>query len=107
MIDTIFSEFVEQTPVTVMVRGIMERIFEPKALNRLFETYAVKVISKKDHTHLHRSNSEYWLLPCGYNDCWKSPKQYTRELLFSNVVSLMSLVVSGIHPHVSTFRLLQ
>ena len=27
--------------------------------------------------------------------------QYTRELLFSNVVSLMSLVVSGIHPSVS------
>lgn len=69
MIDAIFSEFVEQTPVTVMVRGIMERIFEPKALNRLLATYAVK--------------------------------QYTRELLFSNVVSLMSLVVSGIHPSVS------
>ena len=69
MINTIFSEFVEQTPVTVMVRGIMERIFEPTALNELFETYAVK--------------------------------QYTRELLFSNVVSLMSLVVSGIHPSVS------
>lgn len=69
MINTIFSEFVEQTPVTVMVRGIMERIFEPSALNELFETYAVK--------------------------------QYTRELLFSNVVSLMSLVVSGIHPSLS------
>lgn len=69
MINTIFSKFVEESPVTVMVRGIMERIFEPTALNELFETYAVK--------------------------------QYTRELLFSNVVSLMSLVVSGIHPSVS------
>ncbi|MDJ0569782.1 MAG: hypothetical protein QNJ53_12125 [Pleurocapsa sp. MO_192.B19] len=58
-----------QTPVTVMVKGIRERIFQPAALNDLFERHAVK--------------------------------QYTRELLFSNVVNLMSLVVSGIHPSVS------
>jgi len=68
MISAIFEQFIQETPVTVMVRGIMERIFEPKVLNDLFERYAVK--------------------------------QYTRELLFSNVVSLMSLVVSGIHPSV-------
>ena len=54
MIDTIFEQFVEATPGTVMVRGIMERIFQPQALDELFETHAVK--------------------------------QYTRELLFSNVV---------------------
>ena len=69
MINAIFSQFVEATPVTVMVRGIMERIFQPQALDKLFESHAIK--------------------------------QYTRELLFSNVVSLMSLVVSGIHPSVS------
>lgn len=69
MIDTIFSQFVEATPITVMVRGVMERVFEPSALDDLFETHALK--------------------------------QYTRELLFSNLVSLMSLVVSGIHPSVS------
>ncbi|MEL7406578.1 MAG: IS4/IS5 family transposase, partial [Cyanobacteria bacterium J06558_2] len=83
MIDTIFSQFVKASPITVMVKGIMERIFEPRTLDELFEAHAVK--------------------------------QYTRELLFSNVVSLMSLVlkdilcpcgtashiVSGIHPSVS------
>lgn len=69
MINAIFSQFVEATPITVMVRGIMERVFEPTKLDELFETHAVK--------------------------------QYTRELLFSNIVSLMSLVVSGIHPSVS------
>lgn len=69
MINAIFSQFIEATPVTVMVRGIMERVFEPSALDELFEVHTVK--------------------------------QYTRELLFSNVVSLMSLVVSGIHPSVS------
>ena len=73
MINAIFEQFIEATPITVMVRGIMERIFEPTALDELFESHATK--------------------------------QYTRELLFSNVVSLMSLVlkdtashiVSGIH----------
>ncbi len=69
MINAIFTQFVEATPITVMVRGIMERVFEPTKLDELFETHAVK--------------------------------QYTRELLFSNIVSLMSLVVSGIHPSVS------
>ena len=69
MINAIFSQFIEATPVTVMVRGIMERVVEPSALDEWFETHTVK--------------------------------QYTRELLFSNVVSLMSLVVSGIHPSVS------
>jgi hypothetical protein len=61
MISAIFEQFIQETPVTVMVRGIMERIFEPQVLNDLFERYAVK--------------------------------QYTRELLFSNVVSLMNLVL--------------
>ena len=69
MINAIFSQFVEATPITVMVRAIMERVFEPSKLDELFETHALK--------------------------------QYTRELLFSNIVSLMSLVVSGIHPSVS------
>jgi Transposase DDE domain len=69
MISAIFEQFVEASPVSVMVRGIMERIFEPKALDDLFERTATK--------------------------------QYTKELLFSTVVGLMSLVVSGIHPTVS------
>ncbi|MEO0014742.1 MAG: hypothetical protein RLZZ535_3131 [Cyanobacteriota bacterium] len=35
MISAIFEQFIEATPVTVMVKGIMERIFEPTALNEL------------------------------------------------------------------------
>ena len=65
MINAIFTQFVEATPITVMVRGIMEQVFEPSKLDELFETHAVK--------------------------------QYTKELLFSSVVSLISSVVSGIH----------
>ena len=42
MINAIFAQFVEATPVTVMVRGIMERIFDPERLEELFETHAVK-----------------------------------------------------------------
>ncbi len=68
MISDIFERFVEQTPLTVMVRAIMERIFATEQLERLFEDTA--------------------------------ERQYTRELLFSNVVGIMSLVVCGIYPSV-------
>jgi IS4 transposase len=69
MVSTIFEQFVAASPVTVMVRAIMERIFSAEKLDALFEESA--------------------------------QKQYTRELLFSSVVGLMSLVVCGIHPSVS------
>jgi hypothetical protein len=69
MISAIFEQFVEASPVSVMFRVLMERIFRPDTLDELFE-----------------KNAE---------------KQYTRELLFSSVVGLMSLVVSGIHPSVN------
>jgi Transposase DDE domain len=69
MINAIFDRFVEMTPITVMVRAIMERIFAPAALDQLFEETA-------EH-------------------------QYQRELLFSTVVGLMSLVVCGMYPSVS------
>lgn len=47
MINAIFSQFVEVTPITVMVKGIMERIFEPTALDELFETHAVKQYTRE------------------------------------------------------------
>jgi len=68
MISAIFERFVEQTPVTVMVRAIMERSFAPEQLEKLFEDTA--------------------------------QVQYTKKLMFSNVVGLMSLVVCGIYPSV-------
>jgi hypothetical protein len=40
MISAIFERFVEMTPITVMVRAIMERIFAPAALDQLFEDTA-------------------------------------------------------------------
>lgn len=69
MINAIFENFVESSPLSVMVRAIMERLFLPEKLDELFENTA--------------------------------EKQYTRNLLFSSVVGLMSLVVSGIHPSVN------
>jgi hypothetical protein len=68
IISTIFQRFVEQTPLTVMVRSIMERSFAPEQLEKLFEETA--------------------------------QEQYTKTLLFSNVVGLMSLVVCGMYPSV-------
>ncbi|MEH1789406.1 MAG: hypothetical protein V7L23_28460 [Nostoc sp.] len=66
MLGAIFERFVEESPVSVMMRGLMERVFAPEQINRIFEENA-KI-------------------------------QYTRELLFSSLIELMSLVVCGIHP---------
>jgi hypothetical protein len=40
MISAIFERFVEQTPLTMMVRVLMERIFAPELLDQLFEETA-------------------------------------------------------------------
>lgn len=69
MLGAIFERFVKESPVSVMVRGLMERVFAPEQINRIFN-----------------DNAEV---------------QYTRELLFSSLVDLMSLVVCGIHPSVN------
>lgn len=69
MLANIFDAFVEASPISVMMRGVMERVFQPQRLNELFETHA--------------------------------EEQYTRELLFSSLVNLLSLVVCGIHPSVN------
>jgi hypothetical protein len=69
MLAEVFTAFVEQSPVSVMMRALMERLFRPQRLDEIFETHA-KV-------------------------------QYTRELLFSTLVNLLSLVVCGIQPSVN------
>lgn len=69
MLGAVFERFVQQSPVSVMMRGVMERIFAPEALDELFEATA--------------------------------QEQYTRELLFSRVVNLMSLVVCAFYPSVN------
>jgi hypothetical protein len=69
MLGAIFERFVEESPISVMVRGLMEQVFAPEKINQIFDNNA--------------------------------QTQYTRELLFSSVVDLMSLVVCGIHPSVN------
>ena len=59
MLDAIFGRFVKQSPVSVMVRSLMERVFNAEQLDSIFENHATR--------------------------------QYTRELLFSSIVDLMSL----------------
>ena len=55
--------------MSVMMRGLMERVFRPERIEEIFETHA--------------------------------KEQYTRELLFSSLVNLVSMVVCGIHPSVN------
>jgi hypothetical protein len=68
MLGCLFERFVEKSPVSVMMRGLMERVFSPESLNELFETTA--------------------------------RVQYTKELLFSDLVELMVPVVCGLQPSV-------
>jgi len=69
MLSPIFERFAEASPITVMLRATLERMFSAEKLDELFE-----------------ANRE---------------KQYTRELLFSTVVAIMSLVVCNIRPSIS------
>ncbi|MFG6107563.1 hypothetical protein U2F10_35380 [Leptothoe sp. EHU-05/26/07-4] len=66
MLTEIVQRFAQESPISVMMRGVMELFFRPERLDDIFERHA-KV-------------------------------QYQRELLFSSVVNLLSLVVCGIHP---------
>jgi IS4 transposase len=59
-----FEAFVQKSPVSVMVRAVLERAFDSQRIDALFERTAVR--------------------------------QYTRNLLFSTVVALMSEVVLGV-----------
>lgn len=69
MLAAIFDAFIEASPVSVMLRGVMEKVFRAERLDKVFDQYA--------------------------------EVQYTRELLFSDLVNLLSLVVCGIHPSVN------
>ena len=70
MLEQVFKQFVEESPVTVMVRAMMEKIFHPEHLEQIFSEHA--------------------------------QKQYQKEMLFSSLVGLMSLVVCGIHKSVNS-----
>src|SRR5262249_31593208 len=68
MLGEIFERFVDESPICVMQRAVMENVFAPTKVDALFRTAAVA--------------------------------QYERELLFSTLVDLMSLVVCRITPSV-------
>lgn len=69
MLSELFELFAKESPLSVMMRGVMEKVFRPERLDDIFKTHA-KV-------------------------------QYERELLFSSLVNLLSLVVCGIQPSVN------
>jgi IS4 transposase len=68
LLDTIFAPFVQERPICVMARAVLERLLDPQRIDALFARTA--------------------------------ERQYTRELLFSSLVQLMSEVVLGVHPTV-------
>ncbi|HEY9729285.1 MAG TPA: hypothetical protein V6D50_22780 [Chroococcales cyanobacterium] len=42
MLGVVFEQFVEESPISVMARGLMEQVFAPERMDGLFETYAVE-----------------------------------------------------------------
>ena len=61
LLDTLFDPFVQERPICVMARAVLERLLDTQRIDDLFA-----------HT---------------------AQKQYTRDLLFSSLVQLMSEVV--------------
>jgi hypothetical protein len=68
MLSPVFDPFVEESPVSVMARGMVERVLNPDQINKWFDTTA--------------------------------KEQYTKDLMFSSVVGIMSQVVCGSRPSV-------
>ena len=66
----IFERFVEKSPVTVILRGLMEVVLEPSKLDDLFEQTV--------------------------------QTGYTRELLFSNLVQMMTQVVCSVRQSIGS-----
>lgn len=69
LLNALFDRFAHNSPVAVMVRGLLEQVLDPAAVNALFDQHA--------------------------------QKQYTRELLFSDLVDVMGEVVAGSHASVN------
>ena len=47
MLDAIFERFVKQSPVSVMVRGLMERVLSTEQLNYIFENHATRQYTRE------------------------------------------------------------
>jgi len=74
-LSAILKRFMERSPIPVMVRALLERIFNAERLNACFARV--------------------------------TQKPYTRELLFSSIFELMSLVVLKAFPSVNAAYLAQ
>jgi hypothetical protein len=68
MLPKALHPFIEQRPICVMARAVLEQLYEPKRLDALFQAAA--------------------------------QKQYTRSLLFSTIVELLTAVVLCVDPSV-------
>ncbi|MEM9091102.1 MAG: transposase, partial [Cyanobacteria bacterium P01_F01_bin.53] len=69
-----------------MIEALFERFVESSAVSVMVRATMARIFSDEKLDELFEETAK---------------KQYTRELLFSSVVGLMSLVVSGIHPSVN------
>jgi len=69
MLDSIFKPFIEKSSISVMARGLIEKVLNPDQLDDWFDS--------------------------------TTKEQYTKDLLFSSVLDIMSQVVRGSYPSVN------
>ncbi|HEY9633798.1 MAG TPA: hypothetical protein V6D14_10350 [Coleofasciculaceae cyanobacterium] len=86
MLYTIFEQFVEENPVSVMARGLMERVFAPERMDRLFET------SQSNGITPYPSYNIYW------NCCFPGVSSTTLTNLCSIVLGIFVIKTASNFP---------
>lgn len=69
MLSSVFKPFIDESPISIMARGMVERVLNPDQINTWFDS--------------------------------TTNAQYTKDLLFSSIVDIMTQVVCGSRPSVN------
>ncbi len=98
MLDSVFDAFARKSPVTVMARGMMERVFNPEQLNEWFEETA-----EVQYTRQLLFSSVFDIMSqvaCGHHSSVHSAFQASKEDIGVSITSLYNKL-NGIESHTS------
>ena len=98
MMDSVFDIFVRKSPITVMARGMVERVFSPKQLDEWFEKTA-----DVQYTRQLMFSSVFDIMSqvvCGFSKSVHRAFKAARENIGVSITSLYNKL-NGIEPHTS------
>jgi len=98
MMDSVFDAFVNKSPVTVMARGMMERVFDPEQLDEWFEKTA-----EVQYTRQLLFSSVFDIITqvvCGHQKSVHGAFKASKDNLGVSITSLYNKL-NGIEPHTS------